>query len=220
MLSAAIGDLLPAALGVALSPLPVVATVTILSAPRGRPKALAFALGWVVALVAVCVVVLLMAGGPDGGRAGGDRGGGIQVALGVLLLTLALRRWHRRKNDDGEPRWLQAIDRLTVPRAAIIGAALAAVNPKNLALTAAAAVGVARATPTVAGSIVAVTVFVLLASVTVAGPVVFALVAPHAANRPLAGFRSFMSDHATAIVVVVLVLLGAKLIGNGLGVLA
>jgi hypothetical protein len=44
----AIGDLLPAAVGVAISPLPIVAVVLMLVAARGRLTGPAFLLGWLV----------------------------------------------------------------------------------------------------------------------------------------------------------------------------
>ncbi len=58
----AIGDLLPSALAVALSPIPIVAVVLVLGAPRARTAGPSFALGWIAGLLAVSVVVLLLVG--------------------------------------------------------------------------------------------------------------------------------------------------------------
>jgi Sap, sulfolipid-1-addressing protein len=62
MLGEAIGDLLPPAVGVALSPIPIVAVILMLGTPRARTTGPAFAAGWVLGLVAVSVIVLLLAG--------------------------------------------------------------------------------------------------------------------------------------------------------------
>lgn len=69
MLDDAIGDLLPSALAVALSPIPIVAIVLVLGAPRARTAGPAFLLGWVAGLVAVAGAVLFYLISP--GRAAG-----------------------------------------------------------------------------------------------------------------------------------------------------
>ena len=59
--------------------------------------------------------------------------------------------------------------------------------------------------------------FVVIASATVAGPVVFYLLATDRAAGPLASLKEFMSRHNAVIMMVVLLVLGAKLLGQGLG---
>jgi hypothetical protein len=63
-------------------------------------------------------------------------------------------------------------------------------------------------------------VFVVIGSVTVAGPVLFYLFASATAARPLDAIKEFMSEHNAVIMFVVLLVLGAKLIGNGIAGLA
>ncbi len=43
----AIGDLLPAAIGVAISPVPIIAIILMLGTPKARSNGPAFAAGWV-----------------------------------------------------------------------------------------------------------------------------------------------------------------------------
>ena len=50
MLSDAIGGLLPSAVGVALSPIPIIAVILMLDTPKARSNGPAFALGWVFGL--------------------------------------------------------------------------------------------------------------------------------------------------------------------------
>ena len=57
---------------------------------------------------------------------------------------------------------------------------------------------------------------VVLASLTVAGPVLFYVFASSRAAGPLASIKDFMSEHNAVIMMVVLLVLGAKLIGNGI----
>lgn len=56
----AVGQFLGHAVGVAISPLALVAVILILGVPRGRANALAFAIGWLVAVAAVFGIVLII----------------------------------------------------------------------------------------------------------------------------------------------------------------
>ena len=97
----------------------------------------------------------------------------------------------------------------------MFGALLSGVNPKNLALTLAAAASIAQAGLSTGDSTIAVAVFVVLGSLTVAGPVVFFMFGGEHATKPLASIKELMGDHNAVIMMVVLLVLGAKLIGNG-----
>ena len=59
--------------------------------------------------------------------------------------------------------------------------------------------------------------FIVIGSVTVAGSVLVFLIDADRAARPLSAVRQFMSDNNAVIMMVVLLLLGAKLLGDGLG---
>lgn len=65
MLVQAIGDFLPSAVGILLSPIPIIAIITVLSTPEARRNGPAFGAGWVVALAAVATVIVLAAAGAD-----------------------------------------------------------------------------------------------------------------------------------------------------------
>ena len=220
MLSQAIGNLLPSAVGVALSPLPIVAVILMLATPKARSNGSAFAIGWIAGLVVVSVVVLVLAGNADTSTTTSDSIDWLQVVLGVVFLGMASRQWRSRPKKGEEPTmpsWMATIDGFSFPKALGLGAALSAVNPKNLALTLAAAAGIAQVGLSAGESAVAVAVFVVIASLTVAGPVLFYLVAPEAASSRLGAMKEFMSEHNAVIMMVVLLVLGAKLIGTGMG---
>jgi len=222
MVSDAIGDLLPSALAVALSPIPIIAIVLVLGAPNARRAGPAFAVGWVAGLLAVSVVVVLLVGSgddPDGDDPGVDW---LKIAIGILFLLMAAKQWTKRPKEGEEPEmpaWMATIDTATPPRAALLGAALSGANPKNLALTLAAVASIAEAGLDAGDTAIAVALFIALGSVTVAGSVLFYLVDADRAARPLAAVKQFMSDNNAVIMMVVLLLLGAKLLGDGLAVL-
>ena len=220
-LSSALGDLLPAALGVALSPIPIIATVLMLLSQRARQTAPAFALGWMVGLTAVLVVVLFVAG-PDGldTSDSSDTTYWIKLVIGVLFLLLAVRTWIKRPRPGQvvePPKWMAKIDTLSPVVAAGLGAALSALNPKNLALAISGAVSIASNDLSSTQTLVCVVLFVAIGSVLVAGPVIAFLVRGQAMAEPLGHLKDFMQLHNAAIMSVLLGVLGLSNLGKGVG---
>jgi threonine/homoserine/homoserine lactone efflux protein len=219
VLGDAVGDLLPSAIAVALSPIPIIAVVLVLGSQRARTAGLAFALGWIAGLATVsALVVLVVSGGAD---ADGDDPGvaWLQLGIGLLFLVLAAKQW-RKRPGPGEtpmPRWMASVDSATAPKAAVLGLALSGANPKNVALTLATAASIAEAGLDPADEAIAISAFVVLGSTTVAGAVLAYLLLGARAARPLAAVRRFMSDNNAVIMMVVLLLLGAKFVGDAVG---
>ena len=59
--------------------------------------------------------------------------------------------------------------------------------------------------------------FVTIACITVVGSVAFYLVATSKATGPLAALEDFMATHNNVIMMVLFLVLGAKILGDGLG---
>ena len=159
----AIGSILPQVIGVAMSPIPIMAVILMLFSKRARTNGPAFLTGWVLDLTIVGSVVLVLAGGTPST---------LSYAIHLLLLFLAVRNWQQRPKE-GEtpemPQWMATVDSFTAGRAFGLSALLAGANPKNLAL--AAALSIAQAGLSGAQPWIALAVFVLLASISVATPV-------------------------------------------------
>lgn len=214
-----ISDLFPSAIGVALSPVPIIAVILMLATPKARSTGLAFAVGWITGLVVVGVVVLIAAGGSDQPDSAASTGAsGLQLLFGLAFFALAAKQWRTRPKpgEPGEmPKWMATIDTFAPGKCFVMGALLAGVNPKNLILTAAAATTIAQAGLDTTDSAIALGIFVLVASITVVGPVVFYLLATEKAAAPLASIKTFMSDNVAVISIVIFLVLGANLIGTG-----
>jgi len=223
VLTQAIGQVLPAAVGVALSPVPIIAVVLMLATPKARTNGPAFAIGWVLGLSVVGLVVVFATSAASDSSASttADTVNWVQVGLGLLFLVMAARQWKGRPTPGEEaelPKWMAGLDTVTPSKAFGLGVLLSAVNPKNLALTLAAAASIAQAGLSDGDEFVAIMVFVALASVTVAGAVLFYVAVPAKATGPLTSVKEFMSEHNAVIMMVILLVLGAKLLGEGLAV--
>jgi threonine/homoserine/homoserine lactone efflux protein len=220
VVGSAIGELLPAAVAVALSPIPIVAIVLVLDGPRARRSGPAFAAGWIVGLTVVSVVVVLVTGAVS--DPGNDAARGVNwlmAAIGVAFLVMAAGQWRKRPKRGETPQlpsWMASINSVEPVKAALLGVALSGANPKNLALTFAASAAIANAQLDGRDTALAILAFVVVGSITVVGAVAFYLAAPAQASRPLTAVKEFMADNNATIMMVILVLLGAKLLGDAL----
>jgi hypothetical protein len=175
-MGSAIGDVLPLALGVALSPVPVIAVILVLLSPKAGENGPAFLAGWVVGLSVVGMVAAALSGGAGLGSGGGGSALGalIKILLGLLLVGLAVRDFRNRPRPGEQPPlpgWMRAIDSVTAARAFGIALLLSAANPKNLSLTVAAAVTVAQGRLSSAGTVSVLVLFVVLSSLSIAASV-------------------------------------------------
>lgn len=217
----AVGQLLPLAMVVALSPPPIIAVVVMLIGERGRVNAPVFLAGWIVGLVAIGLVVLSAASLGDASEAGEPATWVrvLKLALGLVLLALAVRGWRRRSDDGGEaptPKWMEALEGITATKAAGLGLALSALNPKNIVLTIAAGAAIAQTGIPAAEQAIAYAGFIAVASLGVATPVVLSAVLGARSREPLDRISGWMTANNAAVMAVLLLVIGVMLIGDAI----
>jgi threonine/homoserine/homoserine lactone efflux protein len=217
----AVGEILPFALGIAISPIPVIAAILMLLSPKARVTSVGFLLGWLTGIVvAVTVFVLLSSVLPETGDDSSQPVKAvIQLVLGALLLLLAVRQWRGRPKPGEEPalpKWMEAIDRITFATAFGLGFLLSAINPKNLLMAAAAGVAIGAASLGTGDVIVVVAVFTVIAASTVLIPVVAYLIASERLRAPLNALRAWLARENAVIMAVLLLVIGVSLIGKGI----
>jgi threonine/homoserine/homoserine lactone efflux protein len=219
---AAIGDILPLAVGVAISPVPVIAIVLMLGTPRARSNGLAFALGWIAGLTIAGGVLLALANGNSQADDGSPETwvSVVKLALGALFLLMAARVWRTRPREGQEaamPKWMQTIDTFTSGKSLGFGALLSGVNPKNLALTIAAATAIAQTGSSAGEAVVALAVFILVGSLSILAPVGIYFAMGVKGAVILEEIKQWMAAHNAAIMTVLLLVLGTKVIGDAIG---
>ena len=220
-MGAVIGDLLPLAVGIAISPIPIIAVILMLLSRRATATSTGFLLGWVVGIVLVTVVVLALVG-QAGNTAGGEPStlsSVLKLVLGAGLILLAVRQWQGRPKE-GEtaamPKWMGAIESFSFVRALLLGFGLSAINPKNLLLCLAAGTTIGAAHLPTGEVVVATVVFTLLAASTVLVPVLGYLAARDRMAAPLDRLRTWLTQNNAVVMAVLLVVIGTVLLGEGI----
>jgi threonine/homoserine/homoserine lactone efflux protein len=219
----AIGAVLAPAVGVALSPLPIIGVILILFSPKARTLGPLFALGWVLGLAVVIALVLVFADPAnleDDANDPSTTSAVIHLVLGLLLLFLAFRQWQARPKE-GEtpemPKWMQSIDKVSPPAAFGLGALLSGLNPKNLIFTFGAATSIAQANLAAGESIVVALIFIIIASISIGGAVVWYMVAGDRAAATLTEVKDWMTAHNSVVMAVLLLIIGVSFVGKGIG---
>jgi len=217
----AIGQSLPLAIGVALSPVPIIAVVLMLTTPRARSNGPAFVVGWLVGLGVVGAIVLALAG-PGGASEEGQPAtwvSWLKLILGLLLLLVAVRQFRGRPRGDEEaplPKWMGAIDRFTPGQALGGGAALAAANPKNLLLAVGGAAAIAQTGIPGSQQAIAYAVFAVIGTLGVGAPVGIYFSMGKRSGELLGGLKDWMGHNNAVIMAVLCLVIGVKLIGDAL----
>jgi hypothetical protein len=219
-----IGELLPYAVVVAISPIQLIAVILMLLAPRARSTSTGFLIGWLAGLVAVTAVLVALTNRTSVGD-GGDpsTSGGVSLAIGLGLVVLAVRTWRSRPGPDGDgslPTWMEAIDTFTAIKATGLGFGLAFVNPKNLLMTVAAAVAISGADLTTSQELGAVLAYSALAASSVAVVVVAYLLAADRVRGSLDALKVWLERNNAAVMAAVLLVIAAVLVGKGITALS
>ena len=122
----------------------------------------------------------------------------------------------RPDEEPPVPKWMGALDGFSPPKAFGAGVILTGLNPKNLLLIVAGAAAVAGAGASTGEEVVAWTIFTLIAIVGVSIPVVISFAMGDRSDELLVRLRGWMARNNGVIMAVILLLIGAKLLGDGI----
>jgi len=217
-----IGEILSNAVGVAISPLPVIAVILMLFSAKATANSVSFLLGWIIGLSVAGGVVLAIGLEASEGEPS-TTSGWVKIVVGVLFLGLAWRNWTSRPTGNEQPEmpaWMATIDDFSAAKSFGLAFVLSAVNPKNLGLTIAAVVTITGSGLSSGQEIGTLAVFVAIASITVAIPVTANLILGDKAEGGLNTMKEWLVANNNVVMTVLFVVLGAKVLGAGIAIVA
>ena len=209
-----------AALGLAVaftSPVSVVTVIVLLSMPSGRRRALAFVIGWLIAIAAIGAIAIFVLHGQDFGSRHSTpsrAASALEILLGSLLLLWAVVAYRRRKPSKesvAEPKWLSRVEGTHWLLAVAVGAIML-----SYALSLAAASEILKANVSRLDAAAAIVVFSVTSIVTVAAPIVVTLAAPERSAQRLATWKAWLLGNSRTVVLVVLMVVAALLVVRGI----
>ena len=216
-LLATIGLSIPIAIGLALSPLPIIAMVLALMSAGGRTRGTFLLLGRVLALVVVFAVVI---GASDAITALADLVSlppVVKVVLGFALIVFGIVKWRPKASGPAAlPGWMTTLETASPPKAFGLGFLLTVANPKELGLLTAAGVTIGGAALTIPEEIVVALAVVFVACLSIAIPLLAAVVAPTWMTPRLQTMRAWLERNNSTIMAILLIVIGAIVAGGAL----
>jgi hypothetical protein len=212
----AIGQVLPLAVVVALSPAPIIAVVVVLLGADARRRGAALLAGRVVGVALVVGVFTLFAeaivllGVPPLVEAT------LQLVFGLLLVIVGVRKLVRRPVDPTSPRWMASLEGITAPRAFWFAVVLSVANPKELAMGAATGLVIGGLIPDPGPALLVGLVYTVIAVLGVAVPVAAVALLGERAGPLLTGIQGWLARNSGVLMAIVLLVFGAILLGQGI----
>ena len=220
MLKIVIGEILPLALVVTISPLNIIPAILLLFTSKPLTNALNFLAGFVGG-VALVLLLLISLGGAvnltDDGRS--SWAGILKLILGTYLLYAAVKKFRGRPRAGEEgslPKWMDGIAEYSPGKALGAGVALGALNPKNLVVGLASAAAISAGGLSTAQQVVAGAVYLLVAVLGVVAPIVVMLSLGDRAHEVLEGWNMWLRQNNATVMSVLFAVFGVVLVGQGI----
>jgi hypothetical protein len=217
---AAIGLLLPIAIAMAISIVPIMATVVLLLAPNRDRTAVPFLIGWVGGLmlvVTLCTLGAQLVPLPKFGLRPNTAVALWEMAIGLALIVLAVVSWRRSRHAEHTelPSWLRSVDKLGAWQS--LGLALVLnVRPKAILLAVAAGLAIRGEDLDVSAAAIAIAIYTAIAASTVAVPIIVTLVAPERMEPRLVSAEAWLIRNSAVVSSLIVLLVGTVVFGSGL----
>jgi threonine/homoserine/homoserine lactone efflux protein len=201
---------------IALSPITVIPAVLVLHAPRARPAALMYLVGWVIGLAVLTAIFLAVSGLVGDINHPPKWASWLRIIIGAALIVFGVFRWFTRHRSAHTPAFVRQLSSVTPAKAGVTGAVLAVVNPKVLFICAAAGLAIGTEGIGEPGVWLAVAYFVAIAASSVALPVLAYAVSGERLDPALSRLKDWMQKHNAALVAGILIVIGLLVLYKGI----
>jgi hypothetical protein len=208
-----LSSLVAPALAIAVNPVPIMASVTLLTTAHGRRNALYFIVSMWVVMLAVGAAIIVIAGS-SGSSSASTGGAAIEVAFGLIFLAVAAQQWLTKPVEGKDPGWMKALDKTGLVAGVTLGVSLT-----NYALLTTSVDDIAKSGLSTSEQMGALVFFVAIATSTVVLPLIVYLIRPTWARKQLGVLKDWLMKHSRVILITVFALMGVLFVSEGLGVL-
>lgn len=211
--------IVPIAIALAFSTVPILAALVILLSPFGSRSAVPFLIGWIGGIFGVALLMTALAQFlPDSRipRRAERTIGWLEITVGAALILLGV--WtilrSRRRSQQTIPKWMTSIEKLG-PWPSFGFGLLLNIRPKGLLLAIAAGLALRADASSGAEVALGLAIYTLIGASTVAIPILASVFARKEVEPRLVAAREWLLSHGEVLTSIILLLVGALVIVVG-----
>jgi hypothetical protein len=210
-----LGQTFPYALGILLSPLPVIPVLFMLLGPRPRQSSIGYAVGWCCGIAFFTEIFVLISVFIASIESTPHWLPWAVILLGIALLLLAIQRWSARHKPKPLPSWMAALETASPAKAFGLGFLVSIVSSPVFLIGAGLTIG--TASQSAAKDALDVLTFTLIASGLVILPVALYLIAGKSVASALLASKQWLERNYATVSTVILFAFGVLILMKGIG---
>ena len=210
-----LGQTLPYALGILLSPLPVIPVLFMLLGPRPRQSSIGYAVGWCCGIAIFTEIFVLISVFVTTIESTPRWLSWAVIPLGIALLLLAIQRWSVRHNPKPLPGWMTALETAGPAKAFGLGFLVSIVSSPVFLIGAGLTIG--APSQSAAKDALDVLTFTAIASGLVILPVVLYLIAGKSVASALLASKQWLERNYATVSTIILFVFGVLILMKGIG---
>ncbi|MBC1482782.1 GAP family protein [Listeria sp. FSL L7-1485] len=219
-MDSAVSAILSPAVGILISPFPIVGLILILLSNKARINSIFYTLGWIIGNIVIFFIGLFVMGSAV--NTSGDQSMLVKIVLivlGVLLILLGAHDFTKRpkKGEKADtPKWFAKMNNIKPGGAMIFAFLLSAVNPKNMLLSLTAGVSVGALNLIGGQETMAIILFGIIACCSIYIPTIAFLIAGDRLNNVLDSTRKWLIQNNSLIMALLFLFIGLSVISKAL----
>ena len=217
-----LGEIIPLAFGIIVSPMPIVAVIALLLGSKGKINAVIFTA--VFTATTLLLTLVFASGAKNTAPSGSLFATVLHIVLGLafagLFFFLAWKSWKGRPRNGqsaAEPKWLAAIDSFGPGKAVGLALFMTVANLKNIPIMIAAGASIGTAQLTWPLVFVAALIFTLISCLGLIVPTVIGGSGSAQVKDFLTSAKATLTEHNAMIMTVLFFILGAMQLGKAIG---
>lgn len=218
----AIGATFTFAVGIMVSPLPIIALIIVLMGKKAVSGGFTFVVGWILSVMALIYIAIAL--GQQFQNTQPNRLEGlIQVALGVFFVYYAFKQFaisYRTRKNPTLPKWMEGITSLSLLKLFGLAVLLNLSNVKNIPLAAQAVNAVRTIQLSVPEQWITAFIFALITSLPMLVPAVWVAFGGERAQSTMSHAKNFLVKYNHLVMGGLFLMMGSQAVGGGLQVLA
>lgn len=217
-----IAQILPYAVTVALSPMPVAAVILLLFSAKAKINSIVFLIGWLIStfLIVILTAIAFHTAVDAVPHNKSELTTILQLILGVVLLVFAVKEWKGRPKPGvmpPMPKWMSTISDFTPMHALGLSILLGVINFKNLPMNIIAGQSIGQLAVSFSSHFIMVFVYVLISCSSIYIPVFLFLIFGSKLNAQFTAMKEWLIYHNNAIMFSLLLIFGVILLSKAFG---